>query len=323
MGFKFRKSVVPVEIKLLAGCVCGVALLCPNPAMGADIGVDTSLSGHELLHINVSGEIKPGDDIVFSRLAKGTKTIWLNLNSPGGDVDAAIGIGSEVRKHDGIVVTDGCYSSCVLIFAGGVIRCGAEACFGSDPNPVVGVHRIFFGDLPSGLTSDQVKGRYDAQLSRVRNYLAKMNVAPEFLSFMQSIEPDNIHILTRKELDRYGLKSKDVIYDERMIADRAEELGISSLEYRIREKRSYEECKNADVSSEEPTEAQRTMAAKTGMSLETMLRSECALAIHYGISVDLYRQRGAEVSDRCRQFSDQTQNNRCEIHFMMTGRAVP
>ncbi len=168
----------------------GISVICPctllqNTAVGADITIDKPHANSELVVISITGEIRPGDNIVFAGLAMGAKQIWLNLNSPGGDVAAAIGIGSEVRRRDGIVSTDGCYSSCVLIFAGGVTRIGS----GILDNPVVGVHRIFFADLPAGLTSTQVKTIYDAQLNRVRNYLAQLNVAPELLSFMQSICP--------------------------------------------------------------------------------------------------------------------------------------
>jgi hypothetical protein len=189
--------------------------------------------------------------------------------------------------------------------------------------PVIGVHRLFFADLKPGLTSSQVKARYDAELARVRNYLAKMNVAPEFLSFMQSIPPEDVHLMTRKELDRYGLGSEDVIFDERMVADRAEELGISSSEYRSRDQRGQEECRAADMSAEEPTREERAMAAKLGVPVETILRGDCATAFHYGISLDLYRKRSAEVSERCKKFVDLTQNSRCETHFMSNGRALP
>jgi hypothetical protein len=83
---------------------------------------------------------------------------------------------------------------------------------------------------------------------------------------MQSFEPANIHVMTSKELERYGLGATDVIYDERTTADRAGDLGISSLEQRTRSKRSLDaatgissECKDIEV---EPTEAERSQAAE-------------------------------------------------------------
>lgn len=280
-------------ISLLRAIVTALfaGLLLQNSAMCADMAVDKSNSGHELVGISITGEIKPGDDLVFARLARGAKEVWLNLDSEGGDIDAAMGIGSILRKHDGIVRTGKCYSACVLIVAGGVIRVGADGL----TEPVIGVHRMFFPELPPGLTQTQVKSRYDVQLNRVRSYLTKMDVSPELLSFMQSIDPSDIHFLTPEELNRYGLGSQDVIYNERLIADRAAELGISSLEYRRREQRGRDECNNSD----------------------------CAMAIHYGTSVEIYRQRRSQVYERCGHYTDQMQQNRCEVHFMATGRAIP
>jgi hypothetical protein len=52
-------------------------------------------------------------------------------------------------------------------------------------------------------------------------------------------------------------------------------------------------------------------------------QADCASAFPYGICFELYRRRSAEVNARCSQFSDQTQNNRCDRHFMATGRATP
>ena len=243
----------------------------------------------------------------------------MHLESTGGDVDAAIGIGSVVRRSEGIVLASDCYRACVLIFAGGVVRSGAAAF----DEPVIGVHRIFFARLQPGLTPSQVKARYDAQLNRVRSYLAEVNVAPELLSFMQSIEPGDMHILTREERNRYGLRSQDVAYNEFLVAERAAELGISSLEYRKREQRGRDECRDAAASTMEPTEAERAAASRLVTSVETYRRVECAQAIQYGTSLEIYRQRQTQVKERCRRYTDQTQQNRCQVHFMATGRAVP
>jgi hypothetical protein len=240
------------------------------------------------------------------------------LDSGGGDVNTAMAIGSIVRKREGQVMARACYSSCVLIFAGGVRRTG-PAIF---DEPVVGVHRIFFAELRPELTANQVKAQYDSQLNRIRSYLAEMNVSSELISFMQSIDPSDMHILTRKELNLYGLGAQDVIYAERLVAARAEELGISSLEYRAREQRGRIECK--DIATRmEPTEAERAEAIRIGISIESVLQATCAQAIEYGTSVEVYRQRSSVVNERCRHYTGQMQQNRCQMHFMVSGRATP
>ena len=302
-----------ISVVLFAG------LLALNPARCAEIVVDGAVGGHEFVGISLSGEIKRGDDLVFARLVGSGRKVWLHLESAGGDVDAAMGIGSVVRKREGLVFAGNCNSACVLIFAGGVVRGGA----GMFDEPVIGVHRIFFAELQPGHTPKQVKALYDAQLNRVRGYLAEMNVAPELLSFMQSIEPGDMHVLTREELNRYGLRSQDVTYNEFLVAERAGELGISSLEYRRREQRGRDECKDIAGTAMEPTEAEREMAAHWGTSIEIYRQVECAQAFHYGTSLETYRKRSSQANERCRRYTDQTQQNRCQVHFMATGRAVP
>ncbi len=300
-------------------CIALLAVIFfQESVMSADFVIDTSLSDHDFRNITLSGEIKPGDDVVFSQMVKNAKQVWLNLNSLGGDIDTAMAIGAIVRKKEGTVLASACYSSCVLIFAGGVTR-GGPGVFGT---PVVGVHRMFFSKLRPELSASQVKTEYDSQLKRIRNYLTEMNVLSELLTLMQSIQPEDIHILTREELNRYGLGAQDVIYSERQVAARAEELGISSLEYRSREQRGRDECKNS-AAMMQPTDLERSEAKRMDLPIDYVLSSTCALAIHYGISVATYRQRASVVGEKCHHFTEQSKQNRCQVHYMATGNAAP
>jgi hypothetical protein len=301
-----------ITVALFAG------LLAQQQAMAAEIKVDKLVNSQGYVSISLTGEIKEGDDLVFARLAKSAKYIWLHLDSPGGELDTAMAIGSIVRNKEGTVLTSSCYSACVLIFAGGVRRTGSLAF----DEPVVGVHRTFFTELQTGLSTRQVKKLYDSQLNRVRRYLAEMNVAPELLSFMQSIEPGDIHVLTKKELNLYGLGAQDVIYAERSVALQAEELGISSLELRNREQRGRDECVGDAAAQMVPSEAERANAIKFGITIKMMQQVDCKSAIHYGISVETYLQRWSQVNELCRRYPEK-QQGRCENHFMVTGRATP
>jgi hypothetical protein len=278
--------------------------------------------------ITIKGEILPRDDLQFARLAKTKKQIFLNLDSPGGDVDAAMGIGRLLRKHDGFVtVTGKCYSACVLVFAGGVTRFASSNLFAAGGELTgVGIHRLYFATLAGALTQDQVKLQYHAELSRIRSYLRDMDVAPEFLSLMQSIEPEDVRLLTQDELVRYGLGG-DVVYSERAIADQAAPLGITSAEYRLRQQRSSDaatgksqECENVAAI---PTEHDRASAGRAHITIEQQMKVDCALAIKYGISIDFYQQRSAVVTDRCKMFTETRQNNYCEEHYMATGQVRP
>ena len=277
----------------------GLGLLLALPTRAATVLEDAA-------GLHITGEIEPGDDIkVAQLLARNPTFLLVDLESPGGDIDTAMSIGAVLRKHDAIVYSTGCYSSCALIIAGGVIRARTPL---SNRDPVVGVHRIFFAELKPGLSQDEVKARYDAQLKRVRKYLAEMNVAPELVSFMQSFEPGEMHILTHEELTRYGLGARDPVYDERLTADRAAEIGITSLEYRERKSRGREACGDVNAAEDEQ---------------ERDKRAQCQVAIEYGISISTYRQRGAEYKERCRAFTDEKEKWRCYVHFMVSGQAVP
>lgn len=280
-----------------------VGLLYHELAAGADIRIKQSGNRNDSLDISLTGEIKRGDEIVFARLARGARKLSVHLDSAGGDVDAAISIGRIVRSGEGTVYAAHCYSACVLIFAGGEMRFGWDLF----TEPVVGVHRIFFAALQPGLTASQVKTRYDAQLARVRSYLAEMNVAPEIVSFMQSFGPSEMHILTRQELKSFGL-DWDVISNERLVAEKAANLGISSMEYRTRAQRGREQCKDDDAKVKE----------------NILFTGECSFAIYFGIPVELYRARLSQVLERCRRFDgDTNKKNLCQEHFIATGSEAP
>lgn len=291
--------------------------------VAAEIALDNDKTGA----ITVTGEIQAGDELVLAQLARGKKQVFVHLDSTGGDVDTAIAIGKIVREHDGFVtVTGRCYSACVLIFAGGVTRFGSSNILAERSEVTgVGVHRMYFATLHGGLTQDQVKLQYQNELSRIRKYLKEMDVAPEFLSFMQSIEPEDVHLMTGDELQQYGLGG-DVVYDERKTADQASWLGITSAEYRQRRLRSADaasgksqECQTVDAT---PSAKDRATAARYHIPLSQVMKVDCSLAIQYGTSVEEYQQRSAVVSERCEEFTDTTQNNYCEDHFMATGQVV-
>jgi ATP-dependent protease ClpP protease subunit len=85
------------------------------------------------IEIDITGEITQRDVAFFRSLSKEFefKQPTVRLNSPGGDVAAAMEIGRIIRSVDGstrIESEDGrledgrCYSSCALIFIAGVWR---------------------------------------------------------------------------------------------------------------------------------------------------------------------------------------------------------
>jgi hypothetical protein len=222
-----------------------------------------------------------------------------------------------------------------LIFAGAVERHIVNATDGHFP-PIlpagdaptsVGVHRLYFGTLEPGLSQLTVKQHYDAILNRVRTYLKDMDVAPEFLSFMQSIDPESMHLMTNDELKHYALGWLDVVYAERRTAYQASIRGITSVEWRKRQQESFaaaaganDDCKNVMVA---PTDYDRAEAALHVMTLKAQLISDCAGAIEAGVSIEVYQERASRAVDFCKRFENPEDSSNCYERYLATGRASP
>ena len=92
---------------------------------------------------------------------------YLNIASPGGDVNAAMQIGDLLRKTTATVVSSGpCQSACVFVAVGGVERNLSG----------VGIHRPFFAQTQAKNFSDADQ-RYKKMMSSVRTYLQDMNIS--------------------------------------------------------------------------------------------------------------------------------------------------
>jgi hypothetical protein len=282
-----------------------MTLIFSNNVRCADLVVQNP-NGYPMW-ITIRGEIKEGDEKQFAGLLGSQGWVNVQLDSSGGDPETAMKIGALIRHVDGWVSAKKCYSSCVLIFAGGVYRSGHP-----EKGPIVGVHRLYFSRLKSGLTGEQVKLLYETTLKHIRAYLAEMNVAPEFVSFMQSFEPSEIHILSQRELTTYGLGKNDPLYEERYIAGRADAMGISSLELRSRIAAVGRLCNGNWRGYSEYLECE-------GVNL-------------YGISIAQFQRRHAELSQQCplqscmkldkAHIGPSNKMARCEESFMATGKAI-
>jgi hypothetical protein len=300
---------IPVIFPGLAVTIALTLGVAPAPA--AEISTDKSMSGPEYVRVVIRGAISQGDDAKFTKAAGQGRTIWLDIDSPGGDVEAAMRIGAHLRKNSGIVAAGKCFSACVLVYAGAVIRSGS---------PAIGVHRLYFAQLEPALTALQVSERYNTQVTRVRDYLAGMNISPELVSYMQSFEPSEVRILTQEQLRQFGLGPQDSAYNEFLIAQRAADMGISSFEYRQREQRGHAECKDVAQQMGDPSDAEVEDAARRSTSAQIYRQAVCGQAILYGIPIELYRYRSREVSNRCRDVREQNANSRCQIRYMATGK---
>jgi hypothetical protein len=206
----------------LAAIIAVAALLLPNLARAADF---SSYQWYgNAFHIEISGPIVAGDNdrfrrLVLSEIRSGHIISAIQLDSPGGDVDQALGMGRAIRQLNASTfapsVRSGervclkgsldsesredpssceCASACSLIWVAGVGRLG----------DLVGVHRPRFDeDFYKGLTPDEATKRYSQLFPKMSQYFAEMGV-PEWLNgMMYSVPSSDMHYLTAPELQQF------------------------------------------------------------------------------------------------------------------------
>ena len=149
---------------------------------------------------------------------------FLNITSPGGDVNAAMQIGDLLRKTTATVVSGGpCHSACVFVAVGGVERNLSS----------VGIHRPFFAQTQAKNFFDADQ-RYKKMISSVRTYLQDMNISDDLLRMMIAVPPGEMQVLSPVEAKRIGINGFDPAWDEYVTAREARAYGLNSAELRKR-----------------------------------------------------------------------------------------
>ena len=178
--------------------------------------LEKAFGGHYC--INAFGKVEPGDDAKFGKFLASSEppprtTVY--IDSIGGDVDAAIGIGRAIRagwfhtnigkcllKHgsssDFIVEREflpgRCLSAATLIYLGGRLRyfqTGSE----------FGVHQFSFRD-PS---PDHI-GQSQMLSAKIARYVVEMGISPDFLEISSSVRSAAI-----KFIEEHDLKQLEVV----------------------------------------------------------------------------------------------------------------
>lgn len=157
----FKISFLP----LLIGAALTLAQL---PTCFADVALNCSA----FCNIKITGTITAQDALVVAkmpaRLPKGQR-VSVNLNSTGGDVDAAMAIGRVFRSMKSgttIGMNQECSSACVLLLASGVTRLVALGLTGDDRG-LVGIHRLFLMSTSEN-DYESVQRKYKLMESKVR-----------------------------------------------------------------------------------------------------------------------------------------------------------
>mgnify|MGYP006276237521 CR=1 FL=1 len=156
-------------------------------------------------------------DFVAQHIGSGRLHSIVLIHSQGGRVVAAMELGQALRKlgaaavvakvppggarKDLWVVPGRCYSACVYALMGAKKRVAL-------PESRVGIHRMFMYEAnmrpDSGPQRDRVFAA-EPLVARLSEYAKMMGVSTDLVRRAETINPDQIHILSAAELRRYRL----------------------------------------------------------------------------------------------------------------------
>lgn len=162
--------------------------------------------------------------------------IW--LDSPGGDIMAAMNIGRILRGLRSIATvpeSSGCSSACVFLLAGATTRV---------PFGKIGIHRPYFTETRD-LSYVEAQTRYRALQFVVKTYLEEMNMPGRLYEEMNVVPPDQIRILTFDEISQLGLGADDPAENDIRDAQDARKYRITKQELFSRRIKSSIVCSDS------------------------------------------------------------------------------
>ena len=162
--------------------------------------------------------------------------LGVELDSRGGSVDAAMAIGRILRREDAsAAVTQGsiCLSACVLILAGGTYR---------ELGGTIGIHRPYFPVPRTDVSPKDIASSYERMLQNMRAYLREMNLSEGLADAMLQVNPEQMRVLNRTEMAKFGLTEVDPVAQETFDLQQAQLLRIDRQEYMRRKSLAEERC---------------------------------------------------------------------------------
>ena len=162
----------------------------------------------------------------LAQRSKKTRPI-VKIESPGGDVDAALIAGRALRQAKATVFVEysspdqaNCSSSCVFLVAGAVERYILGG---------LGIHNFFIAS--NDQTYEQVATTRRRLETSIRNFLVEMNVSPLLYDRMVAIPPQSLRLLAEQELKDLGLGMTDPTFRDFRHGEEASRRGIDKATY--------------------------------------------------------------------------------------------
>lgn len=227
-----------------------------NHADAAEISVY-----EKCLVVTISGEIDRKTPMLLQRSLDAhsckmseTGSGWFTLDSPGGDLDAAIKTGRILRSWQAtVLVQDGaqCASACVLVLLGGVQRIVVSG--------NIGLHRPYSRDSSS--SPDDAAKKYRIIRAKLQSYFQEMNIPDRLLDAMNAVSPHQTRWLSgqrdEKELEELWIQGRDPVWEDVLLSRQAQELDISKQEYINRIQRARAQCGVSIEAGQNRSEMQR------------------------------------------------------------------
>ena len=163
------------------------------PAYAAVIDIDISVNSAPT-RVFVSGELFNGDEERFAKLTFELENAIVIFNSPGGDVDAGLAIGREIRRRGFATLVPAkyeCASACAIAWLGGKLRY-------MSPKGAIGFHAAYY------LVGEDMQERA-APNALVGAYLGQLGLEERAIVFMTSAPPDSMNWLTFNLAENIGL----------------------------------------------------------------------------------------------------------------------
>jgi hypothetical protein len=173
-----------------------VVVSCAYPASAATI-VAAPIGARDTGAIVVSGTLKPGDDEVFSKHLMQFPKGLVVLQGDGGDLAAAIKIGTAIRlKNYSTLVPTGssCASACAIAWLGGTPRILED---GSQ----LGFHAAY-------LLKDGQAAEAGAPNALLGAYLGKIGLPDRAVAYITSAPPEGMNWLSSDDAEKMGIDLK-------------------------------------------------------------------------------------------------------------------
>lgn len=186
----------------------------------------------------INGQISKSDVKKIEDAAKfavqNRRQAVFRLNTEGGDVEAAIAIGRQLRKIRAFAFTfeqGRCYSACIFILSGATKRGLSSS---------IGIHR------PYSTSGELDHNKIDSSQRRLeklaKEYLREVNVSPDLYDLMNTIPPEKIYFPSEYELQKLGIIEIDPVQQEFEDSNEAQSFGISKIEYYKRKSQINNAC---------------------------------------------------------------------------------